>query len=268
MSVTFGAYVLYKAMVWVGMEVREATESDAETIRTIAHNSLTSTYTDFLDEGTIEDAINQWYGDDFADTIETDHSLILVIEHDGEIAGFSQSELVGQRRENGQLLWLHIDPDHRGHGIGVRLLVRTREKLLEEGANQIQCFVLEDNEGGNEFYQDHGFQQAGQREVEIGDEVFTENVYVEGEIESDEEWNAVDELEVDDETIYVSYGEATRGSRSPFYAAYESADHEERYGWFCGQCDTLENSMDTMGRIECNVCGNRRKGTRWDASYL
>ncbi|WP_306057643.1 GNAT family N-acetyltransferase [Natronococcus wangiae] len=250
------------------MEIREATESDVDAIRSIAHNSLSSTYTDFLDEETIDDAIDQWYGDAFVDDLDDDHALIMVVERDGEVVGFSQSELVGQRYDTGQLLWLHIDPDQRGGGTGVRLLVRTREKLLEESADHVQCFVLEDNEGGNEFYADHGFEQAGQREVEIGDETFTENVYVESEIESGDEWNAIDELEVDDETIYVSYGEAARGSKAPFYGAYETEEQSSRYGWLCGHCDSIDNAMDSMGRIECNACGNRRKATRWDASYL
>lgn len=250
------------------MEIREATESDVDAIRSIAHDSLASTYTDFLDEETIDTAIDQWYGDGFADDLADDHLLILVVERDGEIIGFSQSELVGQQYETGQLQWLHIDPDDRGGGTGVRLLVRTREKLLEESADQVQCFVLEDNEGGNEFYAAHGFEQADQREVEIGDETFTENVYVESEIESDDDWNAIDELELDDETVYVSYGEAVRGSQAPFYSAYETEDQSSRYGWFCGHCDSIDNAMDSMGRIECNTCGNRRKATRWDSSYL
>ncbi|WP_265111307.1 GNAT family N-acetyltransferase [Halosolutus halophilus] len=251
------------------MEIREATEADVGAIRSIASESLNSTYTDFLDEETIEDAVDQWYGDEaLTDALEDEHALFLVVERDGEIVGFSQSELVGQRYGTGQILWLHIDPDNRGGGTGVRLLVRTREKLLERGADQIQGFVLADNEGGNEFYADHGFQQADQREVEIGDETFTENVYVEGEIEGDEDWNAIDELELDGETIFVSYGEAARGSKSPFYVAYETDAQSELYGWFCGHCDSLDNAMDTMGRIECNVCGNRRKATRWDSSYL
>ncbi|WP_247000027.1 GNAT family N-acetyltransferase [Halosolutus gelatinilyticus] len=250
------------------MEIREATETDVDDIRSIARGSLNSTYTDFLDEETIEDAIEQWYGDELIDAIEADQTLFLLVEREGEPVAFSQSELVGERRRTGQILWLHVDPDHRGAGTGVRLLVRTREKLLDSGADRIQGFVLEDNEGGNGFYADHGFERASRREVEIGDETFTENVYVEGEIESGEEWGAVDELELDGETIYVSYSEAARGSKSPFYAAYETLDASERYGWFCGNCDSLENAMDTMGRIQCNTCGNRRKGTRWDASYL
>ncbi len=250
------------------MEIREATTDDADAIRSIAHESLNSTYTAFLDEDTIEDAVQQWYGESFADDLDDDRLLFLVVERDGEVVGFSQSELVGQQANTGHLLWLHIHPDHRDGGTGVRLLVRTREALLEEGADAIQCFVLADNEGGNQFYREHGFEQAGQREVEIGDETFTENVYAESDLEDDGEWGAIDEVSVDGETIYVSYGEAARGSKAPFYTAYRTKDRHDRYAWFCGNCDSIDNAMDAMGRIECNNCGNRRKATRWDSSYL
>ncbi|ELZ14523.1 N-acetyltransferase GCN5 [Haloterrigena salina JCM 13891] len=249
------------------MEIREATADDIDAIRSIAQRSLESTYTEFLDEDTVADAIEQWYGDSFDDVLEDDHALILVVESDGDVVGFSQNDLIGQRYDTGRILWLHVDPDHRGGGTGVRLLVRTRERLLDEGADHVQGLVLEDNEGGNEFYADNGFERAGQREVEIGDETFTENVYAEDEI-GEEGWGAVDELESDGETIYVSYGEAARGAKAPFYSAYKSEGRQDLYGWFCGNCDSLENTMDTMGRIECNNCGNRRKATRWDASYL
>jgi diamine N-acetyltransferase len=267
-SFTAGAYVLYEGMVEPGMEFRKATAADHDTIRSIAHDSLSSTYTDFLDKGTIDDAIEQWYGESFENDLEDEHSLIVIVERDGEVAGFSQSELVGQQHETGQVHWLHIDPNHRGDGIGVRLLVRTREKLLEEGADQVQGFVLEDNEGGNEFYRGHGFERAGQREVEIGSETFTENIYIESEAETSEEWEAIDSFDVDDQTIHVNYAEPARGSKAPFYGAYETEDQSTRYGCFCGNCDSIDNAMDSMGRIECNDCGNRRKATRWDASYL
>ncbi|ELY85162.1 GNAT family N-acetyltransferase [Natrialba taiwanensis] len=249
------------------MELREATIDDVETIRSIARDSLHSTYTDFLDSETIDDAIDQWYSNGFADELESDDAVILVVERDDELVGYSQSDLVGQQYGTGRILWLHIDPAARGSGTGVRLLVRTREKLLDSGADQIECFVLADNEGGNEFYREHGFEQAGQREVDIGEETFTENVYVEQDL-GDEGWGTVDELDIDGTTVYVNYGEAARGSKSPFYVAYEDQERTTQYGWFCGNCDSLENAMGSMGQIECNVCGNRRKATRWDASYL
>lgn len=250
------------------MDIREATTADTEPIRSIARDSLSSSYTDFLDADTIEQAVDQWYDDDtLSDLTESDTALFLVVDDgDGPIA-FSQSELVGDGTTIGHILWLHVHPDDRGGGTGVRLLVRTREELREIGAERIYGFVLEDNDQGNQFYADNGFERADTREVEVGDETYTETVFVESDSEN-LEWRGIEPHDVDDRTVYVSYGEAARGSEAPFYSAYESEDGARRYGWFCGNCDSVDNAMDAMGRIECNACGNRRKATRWDASYL
>lgn len=61
--------------------------------------------------------------------------------------------------------------------------------------------------------------------------------------------------------------ERMRGSEGPFYAAYES-DGETRFGWFCGNCESLEVAMDSMERIVCTRCDNDRKPRNWDAAYL
>jgi hypothetical protein len=69
------------------------------------------------------------------------------------------------------------------------------------------------------------------------------------------------------ETVHVDREEAERGSEGPFFVAYLTPERERRYGWFCANCDTFDNAMDSMGRIECNVCGNFRKPTEWDAAH-
>jgi len=249
------------------MEIRDATAADREAIRSIARASLRATYTDFLAEDTIEDALEQWYGEEYGDHLEGEHSLVLVVERDGEPVAISECEMVGDRHLTGRINWLHVDPAHRGEGTGVRLLVRTRERLLDDGAERIEGVVLADNAVGAQFYTDNGFERASEREIEIADESFTEEVYVEAAV-GEGGWGTVDELTIDDQTILVSYGEATRGADAPFYRAYETEAMDELYGWYCGACDSLDNSMDTMGRIQCNSCGNRRKPTRWDSSYL
>ena len=71
----------------------------------------------------------------------------------------------------------------------------------------------------------------------------------------------------DGRTAYVAEDEGDRGSEGPFLVAYLDADRERRYGWFCTNCETLDNAMDTMGRIRCNVCGNTRKPEEWDAAH-
>lgn len=252
------------------MNIREATDSDVDAIRSIAHNSLSSSYTDFLDEETVDSAVDQWYADESIEAdLESEDALIIVAEADGEVIGFTQSELVGEGQDIGQLLWLHVDPEHRGRGTGPRLLVRTREELLDFGADEIRAVVLENNEGGNEFYRNHGFERVGERQIEVGEKTYTENVYTQSDTGADGEWRSLEPVELSDGgTVYVSYGEAERGSDAPFYTAYESEDGTARYGLYCGNCDSLDNAMDSMGQIECNRCGNRRKATRWDSSYL
>lgn len=69
------------------------------------------------------------------------------------------------------------------------------------------------------------------------------------------------------ETIYVDRGEGERGSKAPFFVAYVTEAGKERWGYLCGNCETVDNAMDTMGRLECNVCGNLKKPDEWDAAH-
>lgn len=71
----------------------------------------------------------------------------------------------------------------------------------------------------------------------------------------------------DGDSLYVATDEGDRGSIAPFYVAYRDPDRERRYGWRCGNCGSFDTAMDTMGRIACGECGNRRKPTEWDAAH-
>ncbi|MCU4973235.1 DUF5816 domain-containing protein [Halobacteria archaeon AArc-m2/3/4] len=71
----------------------------------------------------------------------------------------------------------------------------------------------------------------------------------------------------DGDTVYVSRTNGDRGSKGPFFAAYQTPDRTTRYGWFCANCESFDNAMDSMGRIQCNQCGNFRKPTEWDAAH-
>lgn len=68
-------------------------------------------------------------------------------------------------------------------------------------------------------------------------------------------------------TVYVDRGAGERGSKGAFFHVYETEAEENRWGYFCGNCQELDNAMDTMGRIECNVCGNVKKPDEWDAAH-
>lgn len=68
-------------------------------------------------------------------------------------------------------------------------------------------------------------------------------------------------------TVFVATDEAERGSKGPFYVVYNSSDRTERYGYYCSNCETINNAMDTMGRIVCNNCSNMRRPDEWDAAH-
>ena len=78
----------------------------------------------------------------------------------------------------------------------------------------------------------------------------------------------MDERETPDgETAYVTTDEGAMGTDGPFYVAYLDPDRERRYGWFCDICESFDNTMDTLGRIKCNQCGNLRRATEWDPAH-
>lgn len=69
------------------------------------------------------------------------------------------------------------------------------------------------------------------------------------------------------ETVYVDRETGERGSKAPFLIVYRDTHRDRRFGYLCGNCESLSTAMDTMGRIVCNECGNQRKPDEWDAAH-
>jgi ribosomal protein S18 acetylase RimI-like enzyme len=241
------------------MNVRTATVEDAPAIRQIAQASMRASYS--LSPGTIEGAVDEWYDDDaLADRLDDEAELFLVAEDDEDgIVAFSESLFVDDR---GDILWIHVDPIYRGSGVGSELFDATRAGLIDRGASFVRGLVLADNAVGNDFYEREGFTKAGERTVDIDGDDYIENIYVDQEPA---------EMTVEDETgrqLYVDRADSDRGSLGEFHVVFSDPDHTEKYGFHCGNCGALVTAMDSMGRMECDSCGNRRKPTRWDAAYM
>jgi len=249
------------------MELREARVEDADAIATVAASSLDESYGHVVDADRIDALVDQWYGPDrMADLLSDDEVDWLVAEDDGEVVGFAQIGVLGTDPVVGEIHWLHVAPGARGEGIARQLLGQSQETLDDRGAAVLRGFVLAANETGTAFYEDHGFERAEDREVTVEDATYIELVYekvLDGEAEP-----VVESVAGPDGDLVVNFGEGERGTDGLFYPVYRSRDRSDRYGWYCGNCESVDTAMDAMGRIECNDCGNRRKATRWDASYL
>lgn len=244
----------------VRMEVRTVTPEDGDAVRDVARRSLEASYP--LQPTTIESAVEQWYDNaTLAEKLADDASVFLAVEDGGEVVGFAES-VVAEDAEDADLLWLHVAPAARGQGAGEALFEAVRDRLAERGVANLRGRVLADNADGNDFYQRHGFVKAGETEVEIDGTPHVENVYV-------EEAAPLEPFQgPDGEDLYVDGSDTEHGSQGQFAAVYRDRDRARRYGYRCLNCGSLVTTMDTMGRMECDQCGNVRKPTRWDAAYL
>lgn len=241
------------------MQIREANVRDRPAIRDVARRSLQASYS--LDATAITAAVEEWYDDDaVTEKLDDDEQYLLVATVGGQVIGFSESYMTDDT--SAQLRWLHVDPEYRGAGHGERLYEETRTWLTEDDITSIEGRVLADNAGGNAFYEQQGLTQIGEETIEIDGQEFTENVY------ADTEKAGIEAIDVDGDTRYVHYGATEEGSQAPFYTVYTDEEATDVYGYLCSECDSHANAMGSMGGIQCDECGNKRKPTRWDAAYL
>jgi ribosomal protein S18 acetylase RimI-like enzyme len=251
------------------MEIRDATTADIDGIRTVAHHSLAASYGHALSDEIIAQAVERWYDEEtLADDLADENTEFLVAVDDGQVVGFAQSYVVERRDVVGEIDWLHVDPDTRGGGLGDDLLQALERRLLDHGVSRIEGRVLSANEVGTDFYEHEDFERIGERTVQIGGEPFVEWVYSKFPDAGGRQVLTEAATLPDGRQVFLALDESVRGSEGPFYTVYLDRDRSERYGYFCGNCDGWAVSMDTMGRVVCNDCENRRKPTRWDASYL
>ena len=247
------------------MEIRGLAAGDGPSLREIAHRSLMASYDDLLGQRVIEEAVESWYGDDAVATYLAGEEMeFLIAAEDGKEIGFAQSHVV-EDLHKGRILWIHVDPAHRERGVGTRLLDRMTGRLHDRGIDTVSAVVLASHAAGIEFYESRGFEPLATRTVTIADQEYEEVVLREQGIEYDP---LEMRLTPDGDEVFIDFDESDRGSLAPFCAVYRDPHRERRWGWFCTGCESFATSMDTMGRIQCNDCGNTRQPTRWDAAYL
>lgn len=243
-----------------GMELRRARPADTPAVRDVARRSLDASYS--LEPQAITSAIEEWYDEDRLTTMLDDPDrVLLVADQAGQVVAFSESVVAAANTAT--MLWLHVDPDHRGEGIATDLFEATREELERLDVRNLRGRVLAENTAGNEFYEHRGFDRVGTDTVEIDGQSYGENIYAESE-----QWGREAVETPDDRTVYVDHDNHERGSLAPFHVVFSGHEGDDRYGYFCSNCNTLALAMDSMGRIECETCGNVRKPVRWDAAYL
>jgi ribosomal protein S18 acetylase RimI-like enzyme len=89
-------------------------------------------------------------------------AVFQVAEIGGTIVGEGIALIRHHKRSlSGRLYSLAVHPDHRGHGIGNRLLQTTLAELVARGAKRVFLEVEEKNASAVKLYERHGFRAIG-----------------------------------------------------------------------------------------------------------
>ena len=157
--------------------VREATDDDVPAIQRVAERSWETDYPDIVSRETASEGVEEWYGEDrLRRELDSSGTGLLVAEHDGDVVGFAHAVW---GTEEGTVLRLYVDPDHRRRGVGTELLDATVDRLHDHGVDRVRATVLAANEPGNAFYRERGFEALPEsHETEIAGEFYAERVWV------------------------------------------------------------------------------------------
>jgi ribosomal protein S18 acetylase RimI-like enzyme len=159
------------------MRIRSADAGDVDAIRGIAHCSWERDYPGIANRETIDDRVEEWYGNDrMRSAVADPGTVVLVADAGDEVVGFAHAA-VSTETWTGSILRLYVDPDRRGEGVGSELLDATIDELRDRDCERIEAMVLADNEPGNEFYRAAGFERVATGETVIGDGRHEEHRY-------------------------------------------------------------------------------------------
>ena len=247
------------------MEIREATAEDRTGVRAIAERSFQTSYSlspeqiEIILEGVFSDA--EW-----TDRGENERSRVFVATDGGEPVGFADVKFDDQAI----LRWLHVEPGHRGEGVGTALFEHVRT-AADDRDTPLVGRVLAENDEGKDFCEQFGFDEGEKLRLEFGHETFFGYVHAKpGEVgsEIDERSDAIPEtVTTDGKRLTVDIDDETPGTDGPFFRTYEEGSGDS-YGYFCSNCESVNVGSDSLGRLECQNCGNKHLADEWDAAYL
>jgi hypothetical protein len=182
---------------------------------------------------------------------------------------------------------LHVDPERRGMGIGTALYERAVEELDHAHGTDHQAATMAPNNTAGTFFERFGLERVEERTLDIGGRETVEYVYAEDaadddgdgtpDTEDDGEGETAAEIDTDEfpdtvetngETVYLG-DDPVSGTDGAFVPTYLDDGMNEEYGYYCGNCDSTDVSMDSMERLKCANCGNTRKPDEgYDGAYL
>lgn len=254
--------------------VRPAEPDEADRISELVESSLTSSYA--LSPQDIETILAARFDPGaIGDRIDEETSVVLVAEADGVVAGVAEASIDDGE---GEIRWLHVDPERRGAGVGTSLFEAVRSALAADDVTNPRAVVLAANTAAGAFFERFGFEQVDERSTDVDGQELVEYVFAENAGSSgDDEPTPADTEEPEDYPDSATTADGTEihlgsdpfhGTEGFFVAAFTDEEHSEQYGYYCLHCGSADVSVDEMERARCGECGNTRNPDDYDGAYL
>lgn len=157
------------------MEVRPATPDDATAIRRVAKAAWHAAYGDVLGSETVEERTDEWYDPAHVrGYFDRETFAPFVAVDDGRLVGYALSS-EDESDDGDGVVWrlgaLYVHPDRWREGIGSALLDRVEGTATANRADALRLVVLADNDLGRSFYEARGYEQRGERDATLDEDV-------------------------------------------------------------------------------------------------
>ena len=136
----------------VNIEIREMEIDDLATVFHLGERLFTARE--------VPNLYRTWDEYEVISLFQTDEEFCLVAEADERIVGFALGTTVTKSRsawKYGYLIWLGIDPDYHGQGVGSKLFHRFRDLMLASGVRILLVDSEADNLPALHFFRKMGF---------------------------------------------------------------------------------------------------------------
>jgi GNAT superfamily N-acetyltransferase len=145
-------------------DLRPATPDDVPAVCAFGERHVRAHYTPLIGADAADAQVRSWWNED-AIRSAVDAGLVVVATHAGRVVGVGQR---GRRGEDHVVYKLYVDPAHRGHGLGPRVLA-TLEAQLPASATALHLEHFAANERAGAFYERQGFELERVERSSTGD---------------------------------------------------------------------------------------------------
>jgi putative acetyltransferase len=148
------------------MEVRDATPSDAEAVRTVHRRSITELGTEGYGDAQVEAWARGCASAGYASAIEAEGSEFVVADDGGDVVAFGSLALSAPDEvdADGEVTGVYVLPSVAREGVGTRVYSKLERRARARGARTLG---LSASLNAVPFYEAQGYERVGERTHEF-----------------------------------------------------------------------------------------------------